>query len=105
MNWAGIILGAAAFLLIGIFHPIVIKAEYYLGKGCWWLFALAGLCFCIASLLVGNIILAAVLGVAGFSCFWSILELFQQEKRVKRGWFPDNPKRARKKDPDSHTDR
>ena len=28
-----------------------------------------------------------------FSSFWSILELFQQEKRVERGWFPKNPKR------------
>ncbi|MCQ2155332.1 MAG: DUF4491 family protein, partial [Bacteroidales bacterium] len=30
-------------LIIGLFHPIVIKAEYYLGKGCWWLFAIVGL--------------------------------------------------------------
>lgn len=93
MSWSGIILGASAFVLIGVFHPIVIKAEYHFGKGCWWVFALAGAGFCIASLLVADIVAASVLGVAGFSCFWSILELFQQEKRVKRGWFPENPKR------------
>ena len=37
--------------------------------------------------------LAVILGVIAFSSFWSILELFQQEKRVQRGWFPKNPKR------------
>lgn len=91
MNWAGIVLGASAFLLIGAFHPLVIKAEYYLGTGCWWMFALVGLCFCIVSLLMPGVVPAAVLGVAGFSCFWSILELFQQKKRVEKGWFPSNP--------------
>ena len=48
MYWTGIILGASAFLIIGLFHPIVIKAEYYWGKGCWWLFAVVGLGFCIS---------------------------------------------------------
>lgn len=95
MSWSGIILGASAFLLIGIFHPIVIKAEYYLGKKCWWMFALAGVGFCIASLLVKDITVAAILGVAGFSCFWSILELFEQEKRVQKGWFPANPNKKK----------
>lgn len=93
MNFFGLILGASAFLLIGIFHPIVIKAEYYFGKGCWWAFAIVGAGFCVASLLVESVVLASILGVAGFSCFWSILELYQQEKRVEKGWFPSNPKK------------
>lgn len=85
------------FLLIGVFHPIVIKAEYLWGKECWWAFALAGAGFCVASLCVANLTLAAVLGVAGFSCFWSILELFHQEKRVQKGWFPSNPNKKNRK--------
>ena len=93
MNFSGIILGASAFIIIGIFHPIVIKAEYHLGKRCWWMFALAGLGFCVAALFAGNTIVSSILGVTGFSCFWSILELFHQEKRVKKGWFPANPKK------------
>ena len=32
MNWQGIVIGAAAFLIIGIFHPIVVKGEYYFSK-------------------------------------------------------------------------
>ena len=45
MNYTGIIIGLATFLIIGIFHPIVIKAEYYLGVKCWWIFMLAGMVF------------------------------------------------------------
>lgn len=35
MNVSGIIIGLATFLIIGLFHPIVIKAEYYFSKLCW----------------------------------------------------------------------
>lgn len=95
MNWSGIILGAAAFVLIGAFHPIVIKAEYHVGKKCWWVFALAGMAFSAVSLLVDDLVLSSVIGVLAFCCFWSILELFEQEKRVKKGWFPSNPKKKK----------
>jgi branched-subunit amino acid transport protein len=93
MNFTGLIIGLATFLIIGLFHPIVIKAEYYLGTKCWWMFALAGIIFIVLSILIENIILSTILGVFGFSSFWSILELFEQKKRVEKGWFPKNPKR------------
>ena len=93
MNLAGLIIAVTTFLVIGLFHPIVIKSEYYLGTKCWWAFALAGIIFVAASLAVKNAILSPVLGVIGCSCFWSILELFEQKKRVEKGWFPMNPKR------------
>ncbi len=93
MNFSGIIIGAATFLCIGMFHPIVIKAEYHFGVGCWWAFLLAGLICTSASLFIENMVLSTLLGVVAFSCFWSILELFNQRKRVKKGWFPKNPKR------------
>lgn len=93
MNFTGLIIGIATFLIIGLFHPIVIKAEYYLGTKCWWMFALAGIIFIVLSILIENIILSTILGVFGFSSFWSILELFEQKKRVEKGWFPKNAKR------------
>ena len=37
IDFTGIIIGLATFLTIGLFHPLVIKAEYYWGAGCWWL--------------------------------------------------------------------
>ena len=95
MNYNGIIIGLATFLIIGLFHPIVIKAEYYFGKGCWWAFALVGILFGIASLCVDNIVWSTILGVTAFSSFWSIHELIEQEKRVEKGWFPANPKRKK----------
>lgn len=96
LNFDGIVLGIAAFLSIGIFHPIVIKSEYHFGTKCWWAFALAGAVSIAVSLFLSNTIIAAVLGVVGFSCFWSILELFEQDKRVEKGWFPKNPNRVPK---------
>jgi hypothetical protein len=95
MNFTGLIIGLSTFLCIGLFHPIVIKAEYYWGVGCWWIFMLLGIGGVVGSLFVGSVLWAAVLGVAGFSCLWSILELFKQRRRVEKGWFPRNPKRGR----------
>jgi hypothetical protein len=93
MNFSGIIVGAATFLIIGICHPVVIKLEYYYGKRSWWVLLLAGLAFTAVSIFMKNIVVATILGAAAFSCFWGILEIFQQEKRVLKGWFPENPAR------------
>lgn len=93
MNFTGLIIAVTTFLVIGLFHPIVIKSEYHFGTRCWWVFALAGIVFIAVSLVVRNDILSPVLGVVGCSCLWSILELFQQRERVRKGWFPMNPKR------------
>lgn len=93
MNWEGIVIGLSSFLVIGLFHPVVIKAEYHWGKGCWPLFLLVGLVLLVASLFLDWFLLSGIVGVTGFSCLWSIKELFEQEARVKRGWFPANPKR------------
>ena len=57
----GLVIGICTFLIIGMFHPIVVKAEYYWNTRCWW-----------------------------------FKEIFEQEKRVQKGWFPKNPKRTYK---------
>ena len=85
MNYSGLILGVATFLLIGVFHVIVVKGEYYFSKKIWPLFLATG----IASLFISLFISSPVIS----SCLWSIRELFEQEERVKKGWFPKNPKR------------
>ena len=94
MYFTGIIIGVATFLIIGLFHPIVIKTEYYFGVKCWWVFALMGVATVVASLLVENILISTLLAVWGASSFWSIGELFEQRERVKRGWFPKREKRS-----------
>ena len=73
MNFLGLIIAVATFLVIGIFHPIVIKSEYHLGTRCWWAFLVAGIAFIVASLFVENDVLSPVLGVVGCSCRCSML--------------------------------
>jgi len=93
LQWWGPAIGLASFLIIGIFHPLVIKGEYYFGQRCKLWFGIAGVALLTASLLVDNVILSILLGVTAFSCFWSIKEVKEQKERVERGWFPRNPHR------------
>lgn len=93
LNLSGIIIGIGTFLIIGLFHPIVIKAEYYFGTRCWWVFLIAGIIGVILSITISNILISSFLGVFAFSSFWTIKEVFEQRERVKKGWFPMNPKR------------
>ena len=92
-NLLGLAIGICTFLVIGLFHPIVIKCEYYFGTRCWWWFLILGLVCMGLSVWVGNLFVSALLGVTAFSSFWSILEIFEQQKRVQKGWFPRNPRR------------
>ncbi len=93
LHYQGIILGLATFIIIGLFHPLVIKAEYHFGVRFWIVFLVVGLLASFVSLLVEDITVSALFGVFGFSCFWSIQEMFDQVKRVKQGRYPKNPKR------------
>lgn len=95
-NLTGLAIGVATFLIIGLFHPLVIKGEYHFGVGCWWVFLVMGLMSIVGSAMVHDIFFSTLLAVWGASSLWSIGELFHQRKRVERGWFPANPKRQRK---------
>ncbi len=94
MNFQGIIIGITSFIIIGVFHPIVIKSEYYIGKKIWPAFLVAGIALIGVSLYAKNNILSAIIGVTAFTCLWSIQEVFEQEQRVKKGWFPKNPNKT-----------
>ncbi len=96
MIWTGLIIGAASFVIIGVFHPIVIKFEYHFSARIWPVFLITGIIFCVISLFAGSVILSAIFAVTGFTMLWSIGELKHQEERVKKGWFPANPKRSGK---------
>lgn len=91
MNFQGIVIGLVSFFVIAIFHPIVIKSEYYIGKKIWPVFLAVGVIFIILSLFIENITLSTALSITGFSSLWSIHEIIEQEERVKKGWFPYNP--------------
>lgn len=95
MYFDGIIIALATFFIIGMFHPIVIKSEYYWGVKSWPFFAILGIGLLVISLFVQKPHASAIIGVIGCSSLWSILELFEQRERVRKGWFPKNPKRAK----------
>ena len=98
LYYEGLLLGVCAFLSIGVFHPIVIKAEYYFGVRIWWAFLLVGIAFAAAALFVKSLFVSALLSIVGFSSLWGIGEVFQQRERVRKGWFPMNPKRKHEYD-------
>lgn len=97
LHFTGIIIAVSTFIIIGLFHPIVIKVEYHFGTRPWWIFLAGGVACIVSALFIGDIILSSILGVIGASALWSIGELFEQKKRVEKGWFPKNPNRKEKR--------
>ena len=93
LNFTGIIIAVCTFLTIGLWHPIVIKTEYYWGTRPWIVFLVVGLTAIGAALFIEDTLVSATVGVFGASALWGIGELFQQKKRVEKGWFPKNPNR------------
>lgn len=98
MTFNGPLIGLATFLVIGAFHPVVVKTEYYFGTRPWALFLLVGIACIVGALYIENVVASAIVGVVGFSSLWSILELFEQHKRVEKGWFPKGPGHKQERD-------
>ena len=82
LNFQGIIIGVATFLVIGLFHPLVIKAEYYIGVKSWWLFLLLGIIAVVASLLVDNLMLSVLFGVVAFLFMMAIIRVMISIRKV-----------------------
>lgn len=92
-NLLGIAIGLCTFLIIGIFHPLVIKGEYYFGIKIWRIFLILGIVCVFFAWYVENLFWSIILGVTAFSSFWGIGEIFSQQERVRKEWFPRNPRR------------
>ena len=80
MYFTGIIIAASTFLAIGVWHPIVIKTEYYWGTRPWIVYLIVGLACIAGALFIENAILSSIVGVFGASALWGIGELFAQKK-------------------------
>ena len=93
MNWSGIIIGVFAFVITGIFHPVVVKCEYYFTEKIWPVFLVLGLICAGLSLMIEDQIISGALGILSFVLLWCIRELKEQTRRVEKGWFPKNPRR------------
>ena len=64
MYFTGIIIALSTFLIIGIFHPIVVKTEYYFGTRFWSVFLILGIISIVGSLCVARIIWSSLFGVS-----------------------------------------
>lgn len=98
MNFTGIILGCVMLCLIGLGFYWVIKLEYLFGAKTWKWILVLGILTSIASLWIPSFWVSALMGIFGGSIVWGATELPEQEKRVRRGLFPTNPKRMEMED-------
>ncbi|MFW5850615.1 MAG: DUF4491 family protein [Bacteroidota bacterium] len=89
----GILIGFASFVITGIFHPVVIKLEYYYGTKSWIWLCIPGIALLFVSLFTSTIV-SILLGVLAFSLFWSCIEIFKQRTRVLQGRARKNPNRS-----------
>lgn len=92
INYQGVLIGLAAFFIIGLFHPLVIKLEYRFGKKMWWVLFIPGIFFITLSLFLTQFF-SIISGCLGFAFFWSTAEIFMQHERVLKGQAKRNPKR------------
>lgn len=95
IQFEGILVAFFSYVIIGIFHPVVIKCEYYFSSKIWPVFLVCGILL-LAGALFTTGMLSIVLSLLGASFLWCIRELKEQEERVAKGWFPQNPNRQTK---------
>ncbi len=97
LNLAGVGIGGFAFLIIMAGRYSCIAGEYYFSKKLWLGFLAVGVLALTLSLLLKNFYLSAMLSILGFTYLWGIPEIIQQEERVKKGWFPANPRKVNRR--------
>ena len=92
-NMVGIAAALAALAGIWLGHVAVRWIEFRTAnlKPAAFIVVLLGLCLEVASLATSTRWLSAGLGILGVTFLWDAVELFRQEKRVKRGHAPANP--------------
>ena len=93
MNWFGLSVGIATLFIIGLGFIWVIRGERYFGY-LWWPYAMGvGILCVLASLLLSNDWVSALLGAFGASFIWGSTELKEQAIRAELGWYPFHNKK------------
>ncbi len=95
MSYVGLVMGVIMLVAVGLGHVLVIRWEYHLGVGTWWLMMLLGVGVLVGSLFAGNVYLSGALGLVAATLLWGVKELFEQGRRVERGLYPRNPRRRK----------
>ncbi|MBS3808450.1 MAG: DUF4491 family protein [Bacteroidales bacterium] len=95
LNLNGVIIGTAAFLSIALGRYLTIQAEYHFSKKFWKVFLILGILLVLGALITPHFAISAILSILGFTFLWGIGEIIEQEERVRKGWFPENPKKKK----------
>ncbi|MFA5867778.1 MAG: DUF4491 family protein [Actinomycetota bacterium] len=85
MNFIGIVIAIFALVAIGLGHVWVPAVYKSLGLRSWILALIAGLALAGASLLFSNVFISSTLAVFAASFLWGIKELFEMDKKKRRG--------------------
>lgn len=96
LNLSGLIVGGASFLIIIFGRWACIAGEYHFSKRIWIIFLLTGIISLVLALFIKNTLIASVLSIFGLTLLWGIHEVIEQEERVNKGWFPENPNKRKK---------
>ncbi|KAF0106388.1 MAG: hypothetical protein FD146_2654 [Anaerolineaceae bacterium] len=97
MNFIGIVAALSAFMGIWLGHVAVRKIEF-ISPTIWlptMLFATSGAVIEIFSLTTVNRPLSTVFGILGITLLWDALEFTRQQRRVRKGHAPANPRNPR----------
>ncbi len=97
MNTVGLVAAVAAFCSIWFGHVSVRKIEYR-SRTLWLpagIFIVAGAALEWVSLMVHTLEASTALGIVGITLVWDALELVRQQRRVRKGHAPANPRNPR----------
>lgn len=96
-NAVGLVSAITAFLGIAFGHVVVRWLEFRVAR--LWIASVAflssGVVMEVLSLAVNDLYLKILLGVSGMTFLWDAIELFRQQRRVRRGHAPANPDNPR----------
>ena len=93
LSWAGVVLGIATVVTIGVGHVLVRKLNYHFGTRPAPLAFVIGLVFMALSFIATQDTVSGLLGILAITTCWDGYELIRQEERVRKGIAPANPKR------------
>ncbi len=95
MNFFGLLIGIATFLIIGLGFPLVIHGERIFGYLCWVYMMSIGVLLIVISIFVNINWLSAIIGILGATFVWGSTELKEQAVRTELGWYPFNPNKIK----------
>lgn len=96
-NLIGPISALATFLGIWAGHVLVREIEKHSASILLpaFSFAILGIGLLVSTFFTSSLILSAPMGIIGITALWDTYEFFRQEKRIKHGHAPANPRNPR----------